>query len=494
MAYANRQYTKKTWTKAPVVKQPRQVRQWSAYQQDIFKDIATGTGNTQVDALAGTGKTSTIVEGFYYIPKGQSALMCAFNKSIQTELETRAPEGVTVSTLHSLGYKACRKTFPKIGQPDKNKLEGYIQAEKGNDGETADLRFNLGKAISLCKGYLAESYQDIDPILDRHDVDTCGESREGFITSVIKIMNATKKDTNRVDFDDMIWFPAVHGMKLDRYNRVMIDEAQDLNLAQIYLALNSVDANGRILSVGDEHQAIYGFRGADSNAIQNIVDRLGSKRLPLSVTYRCAKSIVSLAKELVPNLEAAPGAEEGLVADIGANQIESMVRPGDFILSRVNAPLIKWCLTLLKARIPANIQGRDMGKNLMALIKKSKAKDVDGFLGYLNEYQEMEATRMLAAKRDPATLYDKVECLRTLCEGTKTLEEVKDNIDKLFHDGDDKDRVILSSTHKAKGLERDRVFMLADTYRTGKSQEETNLTYVAYTRAKRELYLVAGGK
>ena len=193
-------------------------------------------------------------------------------------------------------------------------------------------------------------------------------------------------------------------------------------------------------------------------------------------------------------MEAAPGAEEGLVADIGANQIESMVRPGDFILSRVNAPLIKWCLTLLKARIPANIQGRDMGKNLMALIKKSKAKDVDGFLGYLNEYQEMEANRMLAAKRDPATLYDKVECLRTLCEGTKTLEEVKDNIDKLFHDGDDKDRVILSSTHKAKGLERDRVFMLADTYRTGKNQEETNLTYVAYTRAKRELYLVAGGK
>lgn len=134
-----------------------------------------------------------------------------------------------------------------------------------------------------------------------------------------------------------------------------------------------------------------------------------------------------------------------------------------------------------------------MGKNLMAMIKKSKATDVDMFLDWLNQYQEMEAARMIAAKRDPAVLYDKVECLQVLCEGTKTLGDVKNNIDKLFHDGDEKDRVILSSTHKAKGLERDRVFMLADTYRTGKTQEETNLTYVAYTRAKKELYLVSGG-
>lgn len=487
MAYSKR------WVKPPVVKQPRQVRQWSDYQKDIFMDINSGSGNTQVDALAGTGKTSTIVEGFYYVPPKKNSLMCAFNKSIQTELESRAPEGVTVLTLHALGYAACRKRFPRLGQPDKKKLDGYIEAEKGNEPETADLRYELAKAVSLAKGYLASTPAEIDPILDRHDVDTCGEAREGFITSVIKVMNATKNDTNRVDFDDMIWLPNVLGLKLDKHDYVFIDEAQDLNLAQINLALSSVSENGRIISVGDEHQAIYGFRGADSNAIQNIVDRMGSKRLPLSVTYRCARSIVDLAKTLVPSLEAAPGAEEGMVSTIGSNQIESLVKPGDFILSRVNAPLIKWCLTLLKARIPANIQGRDMGKNLMAMIKKSKATDVDMFLDWLNQYQEMEAARMIAAKRDPAVLYDKVECLQVLCEGTKTLGDVKNNIDKLFHDGDEKDRVILSSTHKAKGLERDRVFMLADTYRTGKTQEETNLTYVAYTRAKKELYLVSGG-
>jgi len=490
MAYSARRNPYKA---KPVQKEPRQVRPWSNYQIDIFKDIETGSGNTQVDAYAGSGKSSSIVEGFYHVPRGKSSLMCAFAKPIQIELEKKAPASVDVLTLHSLGYRASRKAFPKIGKPDDKgeKLRGYIKAERGEDPETYDVRDNIAKCVSLCKGYLADRPEDIDPIMDRHDIDTCGESREGFITSVIKVLNACKKDTNRMDFDDMVWFPNVHNIPLNKYDFVFIDEAQDLNMAQINLALMSAGGNGRIISVGDERQAIYGFRGADSNAIQNIVNRCNSKRLPLSVTYRCAKAIVELAQQFVPDLQAAPNAEMGLVQDLSENKIEEMVRAGDFILSRTNAPLIKWCLNLLKARIPANIQGKDMGKNLLSLIKKSKAKDVDAFLGWLNEYEAMEVDRLLKAKREPSTLQDKMECLRILCEGTNNLEDVKGNLDKLFHDGGDSNRVILSTTHKAKGLERDRVFMLTDTYKPGKNIEEDNLTYVAYTRAKRELYLVS---
>lgn len=496
MTYAKR----KPYTKAVIKKQPRVIRSWSAFQTDIFADINHGQGNTQVDALAGTGKTSTICEGFYHIPSNTSVLMCAFNASIKKELETRAPAGVDVSTIHSMGYGACRSAFPRLGKIDDRgeKLGGFIKAEVGDDSEAYELRDNLFKAVSLCKGYLAHTPEEIDPVLDRHEVDTCGETREGFVTKVIKIMNACKKDTSRIDFDDMIWLPNVLGLKLRQFDMVFIDEAQDLNKAQIELALASVRPGGRIVSVGDEHQAIYGFRGADSNAIQNIVDRMGSKRMPLSVTYRCAKSIVEMAKTLVPNIEAAPNAEEGLVEEISINKLETMVRPGDFVLSRVNAPLIKWCLALLKAKIPANIQGRDLGKSLIAMIKKSGTKDVDMFLDWLQEWETMEVERLLKAKRDSSVVSDKADCLRTLCEGTRSIQDVKSNIDNLFHDGDDHNRVILSSTHKAKGLERDRVFMLRDTYRNGRQpdkgggKEEDNLAYVAITRAKKELYLVSG--
>jgi DNA helicase II / ATP-dependent DNA helicase PcrA len=499
MAYGRSTYKsstasgKKPWVKPPIVKEPRVVRSWSNYQHDIFKDIESGKGNTQVDAFAGSGKSSSIVEGFYHMPFGTQALMCAFAKPIQTELEKKAPDGVTVLTLHSLGYRAARKVFTRVGKPDDKgeKLGGFIKAERGDDPETYDLRDNLAKAVSLCKGYLAESPTEIDPILDRHDIDTCGESREGFITSVMKVMSACKKDTLRMDFDDMIWFPNVHPIPLEKYGMVFIDEAQDLNLAQINLALMSAGTNGRVISVGDERQAIYGFRGADSNAIQNIVSRCNSKRLPLSVTYRCAKSIVSLAQTLVPGLEAAPNAEEGMVTEIGDSQIEKLVAPGDFILSRTNAPLLKWCLTLLKARVPANIQGRDLGKSLYAMIKKSKAKDVDSFLGWLEEWKQIEVERLVKAKRDASVIEDKAECLSVLCEGTRNLEEVKDNLDKLFKDGDDHSRVILSTTHRAKGLERNRVFLLRNTYKPAKGIEEQNLYYVGITRAKKELYLVS---
>lgn len=486
---------KRTYSKPVVQKEPRKVCEWSDCQKVIFNEIANGSGNCQVDSFAGTGKSTTIVEGFYHIPPNTGkALMCAFAKPIQVELERKAPEGVEVLTLHSLGYRAIRRAFPRVGKPDDKgeKLWGFIKAEKGEEPETYDLRDNLARCVSLCKGYLAERFEDIDPIMDRHDIDTCGESREAFMNTTLRIMNACKRDTNRIDFDDMIWFPNVHGLKLEHYGMVFIDEAQDLNMAQINLALASAGQHGRIISVGDERQAIYGFRGADSNAIQNIVNRLGAKRLSLNVTYRCAKNIVALAQQFVPSLEAAPNAMDGLVEHISEKQIESLVAPGDFILSRTNAPLIRWCLTLLKARIPANIQGRDMGKNLISMIKKSKAKDVDSFLAWLLDWQAMEAERMVKVKRDPSIIYDKVECLQELCSGTRDLKEVIDNINKLFREGDDrKDRVILSTTHKAKGLERDRVFMLHNTYKPGKNIEEDNLTYVAYTRAKRELYLAS---
>lgn len=489
-----RSYKKKGitgWKKPEIIREARIERDWSNYQKDIFKEVSTGRGNTQVDALAGTGKTSTIVESCYYVPKTESSLLCAFNKRIQEELERRSPEWVEVRTLHSLGYGACRRAFPKLGMPNKDKLTNYIRADRGDKPETYDLRESLARAISLSKGYLIEEEEEIDEILDKHDIDTCGDKRGDFIGSIIKIMEACKKDTNQVDFDDMIWLPNVHGLNLIKYDRVFIDEAQDLNLAQINLALNSSKESGRILSVGDEFQAIYSFRGADSNAIQSIVNRMGSKRMPLSVTYRCAKSIVRLAQTLVPGLEAAPGAIEGKVERIGYRDMIKKVRPGDFILSRTNAPLIKWCLALLRERIPANIQGRDVGQNLTGMIRKSKQKEVDSFLEWLGEYSKMEVGRMIKLKRDPTIIQDKVGCLEVLCEGASSLNEVRENIDKLFRDGDDKNRVILSTTHKAKGLERDRVFMLEGTYKRGTDQrEENNIIYVAWTRAKNELYLV----
>jgi len=482
-------FTKKSEPKKE--KLPRVEREWSSYQKAIFDEVANGTENIQVDALAGSGKTSSLVEAFYYVPKGKTVLMCAFNKDIQVELDARAPSGVTVLTLHSLGYKACLRSFPRMSrQIDKNKTLGYIKAIIGDEREDNDLRNNLQQMVSLCKGYLASAPSDMDFIMDRHGIDTCGKSREEFIGITNSLLEACKKDTNRIDFDDMIWFPIVHRLHLDKSDYVFVDESQDLNKAQIELALASCREGGRIITCGDTNQAIYFFRGADSNAIENIVNRCNSKRLPLSITYRCAKAIVELAQQYVPELEAAPNAKDGFVDYISESDMEQRVGPGDFILSRTNAPLIGWCLTLLKAGIPANIKGRDLAKNMMAMVRKSNAKNVIEFCQWVEQWRDDECERLNAINRDSDVVVDKSECLLTICEGCKSLDDVMFNIDRLFHDGDDHSRVILSTTHKAKGLERKRVFILRSTYRPERGQEEMNLMYVAITRALEYLYLV----
>jgi DNA helicase-2/ATP-dependent DNA helicase PcrA len=465
-------------------------RDWSKFQKVIFRDIGTATDHTVVIARAGSGKTSTIVEGFKYIPRGKKTLMVAFNKSIAEELKQRAPSYVETCTLHSLGFRAIKQIYGNdiILETDKSRLlvEGII----GNDREDWELNQSICKCVSLCKGFLFDTSPDIGDLIDQFGIEIFDLKREKFIEIVIKTLGLSKMQTKVIDFDDMIWFPFVYNLNVGKFDVVFVDEAQDLNAAQMAMVFSAIKPTGRIIAVGDPAQSIYQFRGADSRAIPNFIKKLGAKTLPLSVTYRCPKKIVRLAQEIVPDIEAAENAPEGMVADLPVENLIKYAKPGDFVLSRTNAPLVKHCMAFLRAGIPANIQGRDVGSNLLYFIKKSKAKTIDKFVIYVNEWRETEIRRLLAEKKNTDTCIDKAECLLNLCEGTLTIKDLKDTIDKLFNDVDDAAKVIFSTTHKAKGLERDRVFILAGTYRKGAGEEENNLWYVAVTRAKKELYLV----
>jgi hypothetical protein len=217
--------------------------------------------------------------------------------------------------------------------------------------------------------------------------------------------------------------------------------------------------------------------------------------LPLSVTYRCARAIVAVAKRIVPDLEAAPHAVEGEVSATSWAAMVEGAAPGDFVLSRTNAPLIGLCMQFLAEGRRASIQGKDLAKDLLSMLRRSKAANVDAFLVYLDAWAGAETRRMLARKPvagDTGAIDDKVTCLRTLCEGAQSIAEVTARIESLFSDDDNAARIVLSTTHKAKGLERDRVWMLAGTYARGMDSDEgQNLYYVAVTRARKALVMVA---
>jgi DNA helicase-2/ATP-dependent DNA helicase PcrA len=471
---------------------PNPKRNWSVLQKNIFQDIASGTGHTVVIARAGSGKTSTIVEGFKHIPRGKKTLMVAFNKAIADELRQRAPSYVDTLTLHSLGFRAIKQSFGNGVMLENDKSTQIVKTIIGEDFDLWELNQSICKCVSLCKGFLVDTPSKIADIIDRFGLEIFDLTRERFIEHVIKTMGMCKANKQIIDFDDMIWFPFVYRLNVGKFDVVFVDEAQDLNTAQIAMVLSAVKVGGRIIAVGDPAQSIYQFRGADSDAIPNFIEKLGAKSLPLSVTYRCPKSVVELAQQVVSDIEAAPNAPQGVVEEVLTEELLKLVKPGDFVLSRTNAPLIKHCLKLLRAGVPANIQGRDIGSNLLYFIKKSKAKTINTFIDYVNEWRQIEVKRLLSEKKDTTIAIDKSECLLNLCEGTLTIKDLKETIERLFSDVDDAAKVVFSTTHKAKGLERDRVFVLAGTYRYGPGVEgeEANLWYVAITRAKSELYLV----
>lgn len=468
-------------------------RVWSKFQKAIFRDIATATDHTVVIARAGSGKTSTIVEGFKFLPRGKKTLMVAFNKAIADELRQRAPSYVETCTLHSLGYRALKQVYGNDVVLENEKSRFLVETLIGNDREDWELNQSICKCVSLCKGFLFDTPTQIQELIEQFGLEIFDLTIEQYIGLVIKTLALAKAQTKVIDFDDMIWFPFIFRLNVGKYDVVFVDEAQDLNAAQMAMVFSAIKVGGRIIAVGDPAQSIYQFRGADSMAMPNFIKKLGAKTLPLSVSYRCPKRVVYLAQEIVPDIEAAPDATDGIVSDLPIEHLTKTVKPGDFVLSRTNAPLIRYCLQLLRAGVPANIQGRDVGSNLLYFIKKSKAKTIDKFIEYVNAWREQEIRRLLSEKKQTDICIDKAECLLNLCEGTLTIKDLKETIEKLFNDIDDAGKVIFSTTHKAKGLERNRVFVLVGTYRKGAGEEENNLWYVAVTRCKKELYLVKKG-
>jgi DNA helicase II / ATP-dependent DNA helicase PcrA len=295
-------------------------RDWSDLQKNIFRDINKGTDHTVVIARAGSGKTSTIVEGFRYLPKGKKTLMVAFNKAIADELKQRAPSYVDVMTLHSLGFRAIKQSFGEVVL-ENNKCSTLVSQIIGDDYDLWELNMSICKCVSLCKGFLVDTPDKIGDLIDKFGIEIFELSRKQFIENVIKALGMCKASKQVIDFDDMIWFPFVYHLNVGKFDVVFVDEAQDLNAAQIVMVMSACKPGGRIIAVGDPAQSIYQFRGADSEAIPNFINKLKAKTLPLSITYRCPKAIVKLAQEIVPDINAADTAPEGIVHDIQVNEL-----------------------------------------------------------------------------------------------------------------------------------------------------------------------------
>lgn len=251
-------------------------------------------------------------------------------------------------------------------------------------------------------------------------------------------------------------------------------------------------------------QAIFGFAGANSQSFQQIVKDMEANILPLSVCYRCPTSGLDIAKTWVPQIEAAPNAIEGTVQEIKYDEMKDMIREGDMILCRRNAPLVDAAFSIISQGIPAIVKGRAIGENLVKTVERiAQGATFDGFGKHIEEWLVQEKNTITTRGGDEAVtaqkclmLDDTVECIRIIYqrEDVKSINELIGSIANLF--SDENGSVTLCSIHRAKGLENDRIFILGSTELTFRGQrkwqreQEANLSYVAHTRHKEDLIFV----
>lgn len=563
---------------------PTPLSRKESYQPLRPMGIPRQKGHLIVDALAGTGKTFSIVKYCEMIRQGRPAdligsseqeaiweellngqrpntigvMMFGSDATASVKERLKHLSGITVMSSHGFGMQTIAKSGirSKLDRESHMKktmwlFEQYMQEylETPEIGLTFIKGFwptlpkTVERLVSLCKINLIdldkmeidEQMEQIEYLAERHSLEVdqrCfkmwkADGDDPFLPEIVSgVLKMSAAEQRFHDFDDMIWWPYRLNLEVRKVDLLLGDERQDFNLAQQELVFRS---GRRICLVGDINQAIFGFAGADYSACERMRTRLesttlGCKSLPLTYSRRNSKAVVKLANSYKDTgLKALDDAPEGAILYDKEESFLDDVKPEDMVLCRTNAPLIQHALRMMKQRRKVLIHGQDFGEQLVDIVDGLDAPDcVIGItlLGqwYLNEMKKMEAWKFCPDDMKN-TLTDKWMALKGLMESSRTISEVTTTIQVLFGTrcekcerilkgerckkcGHIQDRTgaLFSSIHRAKGLEpkhrHNKVWWLRydlcplPTKTPEEAEQETNLCYVAATRAKDEIVLV----
>lgn len=470
-------------------------------QQAIIDFARTHTENLCVNALAGAAKTTTL-EMICHAVTNIPILALAFNKRIADEMTKRLPSHVECRTMNALGHRvwaqACGRKLvvdtAKMGDIVRRLIDELPRARQGEawedfadtlrwlryakrDGWVPDKWIKAGTPIVFARDWL-ESFDEEPTALQYILID-------GAMTESIR-----QAYEGNIDYDDQIYMPVIFGAPWPKYPLVVCDEVQDLSPINHVMLERLIYK--RVIVVGDPYQSIYGFRGAVSNGMCQLVKRYSMYELPLSMTFRVPKKGVERAKSRVPQFRAPEWQIEG---DI--NHLEPWgpehIPDGAAIICRNNAPLFTCALRLLKAGRSIKLVGMDIGPGLVRIMRKlgpaSMSRRDIGFA--LDNWLKRE----LAKAKAEHVVFEKYECLSVLCERGDNLGQAIAFAEDLFKRNG---AIQLLSYHKVKGLEYQHVFVL-DSWRcpskwarpdTEEWEQELNCIYVAETRFKETMTFI----
>lgn len=516
--YPNCKHTQKiTWTPpAKIESNPLNMAGFkpSSYQAAIAEAVKSTRDNIVIRATAGSGKTRTLIFLISFIDPQASIIVLSFGKDIALNMQSKLIRGES-KTIHSAGRVNIKNYNPRMrnvsDSDDKLKLIARIYQDNfplDNDKFKTLLPVIFKVVHALKDVLMTPSEKSLNWLMDNSDIIPALNGDFNFILDAVTwIYNESIKSTDLIDFSDMVYFTASGTIPAKKYDYILVDETQDLNPAQIEFIKNILAPNGRVIAVGDENQSIYAFRFADSEAMDKVIKGFNARVLPLSISYRNPRLHVEYINERFPAIkhECAPGAKDGILElDYSYNGMIKTADNGSLILCRNNAPLIKPCYALLSSGKKAIIKGRDIGQGIINLIDKIKmsyrSNSLTDLLRDLELYREKESAKLLASNRTMQleSLNDGLDSIIAISDNAESIDGLIEKIANLFSD-DSGEGVVLSSIHKAKGLEAESVYWYKPELIPSKhaitdkaKTQENNLAFVACTRSKNAFYIVSG--
>ena len=383
-------------------------------QRAIYDFIEHGKGNGIIDAVAGAGKTTTLMACMVHTPNINDVIFCAFNRSIRDEIHKRLhrnKKDVRVCTIHSLGFQLLRTNgkyklddnkFSKIIKDPEfiNSIEyeldkilsfhscPSIKELRSNSSNMSKEFFDGRKLMSVIvsrlldinlkyrstlTGSSMEEYEKLDNHFNffapPHNNKKNKLSDElwsvSYPNEFICYINAHQALITRgnefalskgiIDFTDQLYLPYIYNLtSKNKYGFVFVDECQDLSPAQLYVVKQYLRSDGRLLAVGDPYQAIYGFAGADCGSFQRIQDTFGCTSLGLTDCFRCPQTVIQLAQTIRPDIKGFK-TEPGSVITILNDKAEEYINSGDLVICRFRDPLLKLSMSLVNRNLKVKI-------------------------------------------------------------------------------------------------------------------------------------------
>uniref|UniRef100_UPI0032167AC1 UvrD-helicase domain-containing protein n=1 Tax=uncultured Draconibacterium sp. TaxID=1573823 RepID=UPI0032167AC1 len=470
--------------------------------------IINSTGDIKINAVAGSGKTTTIIEYAQSRAANSRILYLAFNKSVKLEavkkFTGKGLNNVTVETAHSLAYKqVVFRNGYRVRAYDYKTHEIVELLNLVGNGEPHS-EFIIANHISKFVAYFCNSEKRKIKDLNYRNVVTDAKAREfvernyDYIEYQTRIL-LQKMNSGEIEVTHDFYLKKfqLSNPKLN-YDYILFDEGQDASpvMLDVFLKQKAVK-----VIVGDKHQQIYGWRYAI-----NALEKTGFKSYQLSRSFRFGQAIANLAVEVLnwKNLINTP--EKYTIAGVGP----SGKKKSRAVLARTNHGLLIKAIEYITEK--KNVKHIYFEGNINSYTYAEEGASLYDILNLYNGKRRLIKDELIGSMRDIVELENYIKKTEDVQLGMM-LEIVKEygnriagiikRIKDLHVDNEEKHKaeMIFSTIHRSKGMEYDNVQLADDFITKGslgeklndnspeKLNEEINLLYVALTRAQNSLFI-----